>query len=100
MLVAFVASRAAAWEAGVRFDTSSLSAGSPTFIWLLLAYATVIMTFGEATENECIRFTTDPLVTVIVAALAVGLYRRLIRFSGFSYSLAAFANVRTNAGLT
>ena len=46
--------------------------GSPTlaFVWLLLAYATFALTFGEVAENQRVRFVGDPLVTVLVAVIA------------------------------
>lgn len=44
--------------------------GSATIalLWLLLAYATVVMTLGEIEENQRIRFVSDPLVAIVVAA--------------------------------
>jgi len=47
--------------------------GSPTlaFVWLLLAYATFAMTFGEVAENQRVRFVGDPLASLLVAVIAV-----------------------------
>jgi len=47
--------------------------GSPTlaFVWLLLAYATLAMTFGEVAENQRVRFVGDPLATVLAAVVVV-----------------------------
>jgi uncharacterized membrane protein len=39
------------------------------FTWLLVLYATAVMTFGEIEENQRVRFVTDPLVTILVVAL-------------------------------
>lgn len=47
------------------------------FVWLLVAYATFVMTLSEASENQRIRSVTDPLVIVLVAALARSVYRRI-----------------------
>jgi hypothetical protein len=45
--------------------------GSATlaFVWLLMAYATLVLTFGEVEENQRIRFVSDPLVLVLAAVL-------------------------------
>jgi hypothetical protein len=71
--------------------------GSPTlaFVWLLLAYATFVMTFGEVAENQRVRFVGDPLATVLVAAIAVQVaaYLRLPR------PLALPANASAGSGL-
>lgn len=37
------------------------------FAWLTVTYATVLVTFGEVSENQRIRFFIDPLVLVLVA---------------------------------
>jgi hypothetical protein len=39
------------------------------FMWILLAYATVVMTFGEVAENQRVRFPGDPLVVLMVSVL-------------------------------
>ncbi|MGZ4383335.1 MAG: hypothetical protein ACXVY3_01935 [Gaiellaceae bacterium] len=46
------------------------------FVWLLLVYVVIATTFGEAFENQRVRFVSDPLAVVLVAALA----SRLIAF--------------------
>lgn len=47
--------------------------GSATvaFAWLLLAYTTFVMTFGEVSENQRVRFPGDPLATVLVGVMGV-----------------------------
>jgi hypothetical protein len=37
------------------------------FSWVVIAYSTVVMTFGEVTENQRVRFPTDALVLAVVA---------------------------------
>jgi ribosomal protein L4 len=34
-----------------------------------MAYATLVLTFGEVEENQRIRFVSDPLVLVLAAVL-------------------------------
>lgn len=55
--------------------------GSPTvaFIWLLLVYSTIVMTFGEVVENQRVRFPTDGLVTVLATVAAARLIGYLHR---------------------
>jgi hypothetical protein len=58
--------------------------GSATlaFVWLLLAYVTFVVTFGEVAENQRIRFSVDPLALILVAALAARVVSRLRRAHG------------------
>lgn len=55
--------------------------GSATlaFIWVMMTYAILVMSLGEAAENQRVRFVTDPLVTLLVAGLVVRLVPRLRR---------------------
>jgi hypothetical protein len=52
--------------------------GSATaaFIWLLLTYATLVMTLGEVVENQRVRLPTDSLVFLL---LALGASRLIAR---------------------
>ena len=49
------------------------------FVWVLMTYAVLVMTFGESAENQRVRFVTDPLVTILVAGLALRLVSGLRR---------------------
>jgi 4-amino-4-deoxy-L-arabinose transferase-like glycosyltransferase len=53
--------------------------GSATiaFLWILLAYATLTLTFAEVSENQRIRFVSDPIVTILVSVAAARLLRAL-----------------------
>jgi hypothetical protein len=55
--------------------------GSATlaFVWMLMTYAVLVMTLGESAENQRVRFVTDPLVTILVAGLALGVVSRVAR---------------------
>ena len=44
---------------------------SIAFMWILLAYATLVMTFGEVAENQRVRFPADPLAVLMVSVLPV-----------------------------
>jgi hypothetical protein len=38
------------------------------YVWVTLAYATLVVTFAQVTENNRLRFFLDPLAVVLVAA--------------------------------
>ena len=55
--------------------------GSATlaFVWLLLAYVALVVTFGEVNENQRIRFSVDPLAAVLIVAAAARVIHRFRR---------------------
>ncbi len=46
---------------------ASAAAVTLAYVWLTLAYCTVIVTFTQVVENDRIRFFLDPLVVILVA---------------------------------
>jgi hypothetical protein len=56
------------WEA-VRVLRRRDASATLAFVWLLTAYATLVLTFGEVEENQRVRFVSDPLVLVLAAVL-------------------------------
>ena len=53
--------------------------GSATlaFTWLVLAYATTVLTLAEIEENQRVRFVGDPLAMILVCAFVVRVAPRL-----------------------
>ena len=45
--------------------------------WATLAYATVVITFGEEADNQRLRFCLDPIVLLLLAAAVRDLVPRL-----------------------
>lgn len=56
------------WET-VRVLRGRGGSAALAFVWLLMAYATLMLTFGEVEENQRVRFVSDPLVLVLAAVL-------------------------------
>ena len=53
--------------------------GSATivFLWILLTYAVLTLTFAQVSDNQRIRFVTDPIVTILVSVAAARVLRAL-----------------------
>jgi hypothetical protein len=53
--------------------------GSPAlaFVWLLLAYATTVLTLAEIEENQRVRFVADPLVLILVCIFVARIVPRM-----------------------
>ncbi len=49
------------------------------FAWATVLYAALVITFGEVSENQRLRFCLDPLVLILVAAAGTELAARLGR---------------------
>jgi hypothetical protein len=46
---------------------ASVASVTLAYVWLTLAYTTLIVTFAQVVENDRIRFFLDPLVVILVA---------------------------------
>jgi hypothetical protein len=46
---------------------ASVASVTLAYVWLTLAYTTVIVTFAQVVENDRIRFFLDPLVVILLA---------------------------------
>ena len=46
---------------------ASVASVTLAYVWLTLAYTTVIVTFAQIAENDRIRFLLDPLVVILLA---------------------------------
>jgi ABC-type polysaccharide/polyol phosphate export permease len=55
------------------------SAVTLAYVWLTLAYVTLVVTFTQVVENGRIRFFLDPLVVVLLAAAARDGFRHVRR---------------------
>ncbi len=63
----------------LRLDAPTPDRVALAFAWLTVVYATVLVTFGEVSENQRIRFFIDPLVLVLVAVGVRGIWSNRIK---------------------
>jgi hypothetical protein len=57
---------------------ASVASVTLAFVWLTLAYTTVIVTFAQVLENDRIRFLLDPLVVILLAVPVRDALRRVV----------------------
>jgi len=57
---------------------ASVASVTLAYVWLTLAYTTVLVTFAQVAENDRIRFLLDPLVVILVAVPVCDALRSIV----------------------